>query len=507
MIYQFKILLKQSSPPIWRRLLVDSKATFQQLHEIIQAAFDWDDSHLHSFSVRKTGGRKVADLYIGPKNMIDGPPSFRTVDENTELLSGWFKNEKDFAVYTYDFGVNWQHEITFEKVLQEVPGERYPQCVKATQSASGDEDWKKATLRVNEALAPLSTIVAGEGEGEGSDSFDWEAFFNQAKAFNALKPWETLDDNQIFVVIDPESRENLFCSILGGAGEEFGMAVYIGEAGLRSLEDTFDNTKETMDLIFKQRSILLSFVDRDELDTEDYKFIKKHGGTFRGRKQWLQFRSFVPGSYPWLIDEEEARILSVAIERAMEMCKQVRTGVTRVPVWEGDLEFPAQIPSSEEESLLWKDGVLKIRRDGKRVEKPELFISELDLKRAQKLERQNSSIEFEIFHLDTPVQEKKDERPQFPMMAVVLDHKNGLVLFQEIYQGTNEAENAQHAFISFVQQTGFRPREIWLSEDSYRHLSLIIRPLRMEVMRTKALPNIKQLKEFLREMRQKDRGF
>lgn len=58
----------------------------------------------------------------------------------------------------------------------------------------------------------------------------------KSKELNALKPLEFIDDDEIFMVLDPVSQERLFISVLGGAGQEFGLAVYIGEEGLKSLQ-------------------------------------------------------------------------------------------------------------------------------------------------------------------------------------------------------------------------------------------------------------------------------
>ena len=48
-VYQIKVSLDGSTPPIWRRLLVSEHASLQQLHDIIQVAMGWLDSHLHQF--------------------------------------------------------------------------------------------------------------------------------------------------------------------------------------------------------------------------------------------------------------------------------------------------------------------------------------------------------------------------------------------------------------------------------------------------------------------------
>ena len=49
-IYQFKIMLKDIKPPIWRRIQVRD-CTLDKLHERIQTAMGWTNSHLHHFQI------------------------------------------------------------------------------------------------------------------------------------------------------------------------------------------------------------------------------------------------------------------------------------------------------------------------------------------------------------------------------------------------------------------------------------------------------------------------
>src|SRR5439155_25632245 len=48
-IYQIKVTLLRTAPPIWRRLLVPSDFTLSSLHDLLQLAMGWTDSHLHEF--------------------------------------------------------------------------------------------------------------------------------------------------------------------------------------------------------------------------------------------------------------------------------------------------------------------------------------------------------------------------------------------------------------------------------------------------------------------------
>ena len=49
-VYQFKITLKEIRPPIWRRIQTKD-CTLDKLHEHIQTAMGWTNSHLHQFEI------------------------------------------------------------------------------------------------------------------------------------------------------------------------------------------------------------------------------------------------------------------------------------------------------------------------------------------------------------------------------------------------------------------------------------------------------------------------
>ena len=133
MIYQLKILLQHTSPPIWRRILVHQDMMLSDLHEIIQIAFDWFDSHLHCFEARKTNGVSLTNrnLSIGINDEQLRDFLDYDYDEKEEKLSNWLVKEKDKLVYVYDFGDDWRHEIVLEKILDSQEGMAYPYCVKA----------------------------------------------------------------------------------------------------------------------------------------------------------------------------------------------------------------------------------------------------------------------------------------------------------------------------------------------------------------------------------------
>lgn len=127
-IYQLKITLKDSRPPIWRRVQVSGDITLAKLHRVIQEAMGWLDGHLHQFVVGKThyGVRDQEDLHE-----IKNEKKFR--------LSQVISKPNDKLLYEYDFGDGWEHEILFEKILEPGAGSRYPVCI-AGKRACPPED-------------------------------------------------------------------------------------------------------------------------------------------------------------------------------------------------------------------------------------------------------------------------------------------------------------------------------------------------------------------------------
>lgn len=121
-IYQIKVTLLGTRPPIWRRLLVPANLTLEQLHVVLQLAMEWEDYHLHQFRI----GQKRFGI-PDPDDRLMGLPA--VVNERTVRLHTVLGNVGAKTVYTYDFGDGWEHGITVEKIVPPEAGHAYPVCV------------------------------------------------------------------------------------------------------------------------------------------------------------------------------------------------------------------------------------------------------------------------------------------------------------------------------------------------------------------------------------------
>jgi hypothetical protein len=133
-LYQFKITLKGIWPPIWRRIQVKD-GSLDKLHEDIQTAMGWTNSHLHQFMI---GGV----LHGDPDLLCEGwEDEIQPVDSlHTRISTIVPEDAKPFRFeYEYDFGDDWQHEILFEGCLRAERGARYPLCLEGARACPPED--------------------------------------------------------------------------------------------------------------------------------------------------------------------------------------------------------------------------------------------------------------------------------------------------------------------------------------------------------------------------------
>ena len=133
-IYQFKIVLNRSKPPIWRRIQVPETYTFWDLHVAIQDSFGWDDYHLHKFEIVSPKLDRIVNI-----GLPDDEFGEEILTEQKEKIMDYFSRDNNSSRYTYDFGDNWEHIITLEKILPQKKEETYPICVKGKRACPPED--------------------------------------------------------------------------------------------------------------------------------------------------------------------------------------------------------------------------------------------------------------------------------------------------------------------------------------------------------------------------------
>jgi hypothetical protein len=116
-IFRITIALNDSSPPIWRRLLVPGSIRLAKLHDIFQAAMGWTNSHLHMFTIGEVSYGSQFDDY--PEDEID---------EKSVTVLRALTDVKQFT-YEYDFGDSWDHTVVVEEKTTTRTGLKFAVCL------------------------------------------------------------------------------------------------------------------------------------------------------------------------------------------------------------------------------------------------------------------------------------------------------------------------------------------------------------------------------------------
>lgn len=161
---QLRIDLAGYKPPIWRRVLVPFYYDLDDLHEVIQNSFEWENEHLYQFIIE-------GQFYQPDIGAMDDLGEFPPQDTASMTLGEVFVFNKTID-YIYDFGDDWQHKVKLEKVIpynelssasSKLTGpEQLPICLTGRQDAPledsrGEEAFASFDLdKINKRLSELS---------------------------------------------------------------------------------------------------------------------------------------------------------------------------------------------------------------------------------------------------------------------------------------------------------------------------------------------------------------
>ncbi len=113
--------------PVWRRLRLDDRASFWDLHVAIQDVMGWTHRHRHLFSV---------DHPVTGERLRLGIPGSGRYHGRQRVVPSWEVMVRDIGrpdhppfLYTYHLGEQWQHEVALEAFEPVTAGLAAPACL------------------------------------------------------------------------------------------------------------------------------------------------------------------------------------------------------------------------------------------------------------------------------------------------------------------------------------------------------------------------------------------
>src|SRR5699024_6342841 len=437
---------------------------FHDFHLLIQTAFDWMNIHLYGFHIDKSNGEKVEWVEITDQEIDSTFMSrqIQTYKPREAVLSDWLIKPKDKITYTYDFGDNWEHKIELLKIIEADEEVEYPRCIRAKNDAPPEDsrfeiingeidlvapDNKEIRDEVNDMIQfgvdEINLMEEFQVDEQGNESsFSasqevkaspvWEKTLEITKAFLQNKPWETITENNLLVLVEPNSNQYLFCRVCNyKEGEENGLEIYVGLDGLFTYLALISEENLMLDGFQKAHVLFVSFEDYEELLMEDHQLINAHSTSFNGESAWPVFASFEPGYYPWIMDEEDALLTHFVMSQMLQIVEEVKEGLVITAPIDEQMILIRELDRDATEENIFKNRISDLDALLREGMEETIVISELEVKRFSKLrETLPSSIEFTVTPIKIPVQMEEGTRPFYAPTVVALDVDTEEVYYQ-----------------------------------------------------------------------------
>lgn len=136
-LYRVRVDLDDSDPLIWRRLDLRSDLSLDVVHDVLQLAFGWTDSHLHCFSL---GGGPFDDhsqLFLCPFDVEEGDSD--GIPAADVRLDQVLQQPGDHLRYLYDYGDSWELTLRLAEILPAHPDSPTATVVEGQRAAPPED--------------------------------------------------------------------------------------------------------------------------------------------------------------------------------------------------------------------------------------------------------------------------------------------------------------------------------------------------------------------------------
>lgn len=127
-VHQLEVSLRDVAPRVWRRIMVPSEMTLDDLAAVLEAAMGWLGGHLHLFDID------------GTEYSMHSPEFENLGLDESEYTIGEVPLEVGTTMrWDYDFGDGWQHDVKVEAITPFVAGTGYPICLEGERACPPED--------------------------------------------------------------------------------------------------------------------------------------------------------------------------------------------------------------------------------------------------------------------------------------------------------------------------------------------------------------------------------
>ncbi len=470
------------NPKVYRVFQVFPEQTLFDLEFVIASGFDELGVVNTKYEAQVRNGKPANET------IYTFPEGDQVLDTGEELLSDWLLQPGDKLLYCAEN--KFEAKVQLEKILDERL--EFEVCLAGEGSLQSPRKKKVDLEELNLKLSLKKIMIdTNFGDIEKFMDPDYETLLQLSDTLNKMKPWNYFENTDIVALELEEYDEVFYVSVMGNAGQQYGLMIYEEEHGYKMLAELLSGKTLEEDVYLDLSGFTVNFVDRAELEKADYQLIKDCGRSFRGKNKWIQFRSYNPGAVPTVPSFIDVEVLKLIVQ-AMIQVTQKRMQDWRYPVVPRHT-YPAfkvtEAGSIHGEYLL----------DVNMPAKGELEIEITDIERA-KFKRKPKvalQLEFDLFYLPHAVPSVEDEDLLiYPVVCVALDRTTGEALYSDIMPFPKIEFIQQQMFWQLLSEIPVRPSKVYVKKELKEVLAQLAKLLGVELVMSE-VPNARNFKEMM----------
>ena len=485
MMIQLHIESKKK-PEIYRKFLLPEKSSFALLDELLLLSFDFDMLGYSDFEIVKKDGQVSKEkIQFLTENDTD-------LDTEDELVADWLRKPGDEAIAEV-IETDKPLTIRLESLVDLPMDSETPTCIAGAGNIHTGKVNKINVEEINERIRENADIE-GFLDYLGSIEPDYLSLLELANELKKLKPWQYLRDDEIVVIDCEEIEYKALVSVMGAGGQDFGLMIFDMEHGYGSLAKILYEKNVSSEIAYSLNALTVNFVDREELNPEDYQLIKDCGLSYRGKKNWIQFRSYQEGTHPEIPNPLEVEFLINALGTMINIIEARKVG------WEYPEVAAHQYP------------VFKVQMDGDLQEiytlqiqtpKPtyECYEEISMFEKAQYKKKPKSAVqlEYDVFYMPFGVESELTNRTVYPIIGMLVERGSNMVIEHELFPMPKTPPIAQSILWAYLKSFEIRPNKIFVSKELKPMLQPLAKIIGIELVESE-LPGIREVREFMENM-------
>lgn len=289
----------------------------------------------------------------------------------------------------------------------------------------------------------------------------WKRLVAAFHGFERLDPWDILDDEGLFGVENPLTRQMGYGCVMGALGQVRGLCLYRSEKSLeiylKLMSDEID--PESDKVLGAQDALTAEWSEKKFLEAPDIALLKPLGVYDDALPIWPRFRSHVPRHRPWFLNEAETEFLTCGLRCAEDLVQRVDDSRLEWPAPPQAIPIYRYVRSNKARRALFKLDFGPLPR----LQPQPLAALRLDVSKIQAIlarsPRPDSSWEADVFAAPMVINDR--ERPYIPLNVLVAQQVSGFIFDVQVEDPESEpAQMLADAILRAIERHGWLPSDV-----------------------------------------------